>query len=333
MTGLIPNSEIDATFETDPTRGILMVMANVTTKQVEQMAAGEIAHTPKEHEMGWSMSLRTQNGVGAVLSFNWLGSQLFIGYPKSSSSLLDCYTHQAIASEICTVCAVEFSREVLHVSGTAVSTLDYSGEYKDEDKPLEITPHNQLVAYHTRGMRSWGSHYGPILPEGGRVWIEHSNFNSLSFHVPNIHKGELTVASYGHDYGNCVSTYPYSFYNKYSPENPNARSENIRPYRDKFINLLLSIARYKGTVESVTITYGLVFVPEQMEKLGYTLTNIRANNGFFSDGRSDHYYTKEGVDEVIVLQPGNSIVPWNTIRQVKLKADATAEDLIALLTF
>lgn len=237
---------------------------------------------------------------------------------------------------------VKIARPVRQVDAVAVTEDDDLGRYMDHGKPLARNKAGQIIAYKERHEpRTWAKFYGPRCEGGqGRVWIDHSGHNSLSYHFGIIRDGTpegLADVYYGHSYSRGISTYPYSHWNIYSPDGPTTDRNAIQGYRERFIALACEIARIMGGATAVNIDYGFVIVPEQLAGLGYrNITWLKGQAGVREGWgkevvRADRV-TETGKEEV-VLKSGNSLVPWSTIRRVQCPDGLDAARLNELLLF
>lgn len=260
----IDQTEIAATRSTDPMRADLMELANENLEIARAQAEGEKERIPKHHEMGWYITIQTDNGLVGVWNC-WLGNRLFIGYPKKFKVPDDL---------IKDTLQVEDSYPVEHYDATAVNDWEYEGRYKDPDIPLEQNEHGQIVAYHHSGQRQWGDFFGPLtdLDKGGRVWIEHVDRipNGIPFEYVDDHS-RVKTEQMGHSRTRNIFTPEFSQKSRHSFEAPTTDPDAIQQYRERFIELAVKIAEGIGEVESVNIDYGeLTFVPEDLEREGFT---------------------------------------------------------------
>lgn len=313
----ISAEEINKAGEYDPQRALFMILANATAKEAE--AKESEVHQPKLHEAGWSIAIETPSGVVGLWSC-WLKNQFYLGYPKGTDLHID-----DVSDLIMDTLGVEFANDVLEVMATGVEE-GYEGEFKDADKPLEKNSVGQTIAYSTQGPRLWAEFYGPQLPNGqGRVWIDFSRHNMYGHHFDVVHPNTVQNIYYGHSQSMGISTYPFSFYNKYAPEGPTTKPEEIQKYREKFLALACAIAKELGGAFAVNINYGFVLVPEQLRQLYDTVSSRREG------AEIEHRASKPG--ETLVLREGNSLVPWANIRRVECDNGLTAEELANLLVF
>lgn len=329
----IEDGEISDMADHDPQRALLMVLANSTLDEAEQKATGEKPHEPKFHESGWSIAIETPQGVVGLWSC-WLNNQFYLGYPKDASLKGGA---QAVDRLIMEILGVELARPVLQVDATAVSE-GYEGEYKDPDKPLVKNGAGQIVAHRTGRQRLWAKFYSaPVADKKGRVWVDHSDFNSNSYHFDVVRSGSLENIYYGHDHSRGISTFQFSFWNEYAPDGPTTEPEIIQTYRNKFLSLACEIARMMGCANAVNINYSFAIVPEQLPNLGYQNVKwLKGSPGVRKGWGNEEVYAEKETPtgkEMIILKSGNSLVPWSTIRHVPYTAELTVERLIELLNF
>ena len=208
---------------------------------------------------------------------------------------------------------VERARPVRQVNATAVNDFNYRRKYADPDKPLEATPHGQIVGYKYTGERQWAKFYGPIEPTGGRVWVDYSGFHSNGMHFSYITEGgQLESLYYGHSQSNGVYTEQFSFHNKYAPEGPTAEAEAVQKYRDRFIRLASEVAFLMGGPKAVNINYGFSMVPEDLYREGYNdVSWLKGDLGERKGWGNEIVRGKRG-DSTVVLKSGNSLVPRTT---------------------
>lgn len=325
----IPNHEIAATADHDPQKALMMLLANSTLEEADQKASGQAKHVPKEKKSGWSISIETPQGIVGLWSC-WLEDRFYLGYPRDTPVLMQAEIDLKILRHL----EVVPSTEVLQVDATAVDP-GYQGEFKDPDKPLEKNSCGQIVAYKTTRMRRWAQfHSSRVDWNQGRVWVDHKDHNSTGhdFHflLPGGYLGETY---YGHDRSMSISTFPFSFWNKYAPDGPTADPAVIQTYRTKFLELACAVAKLLGGAKSVIVDYGFVLVPEQLENLGFTeVTWLRGQPGRREGFGEELVRAKKG-EETLFLQSGNSIVPWSTFRHIPVAEELTAKDLLGFLTF
>lgn len=234
---------------------------------------------------------------------------------------------------------VEYAKPVANVCACAVNDENYTGEYKDRDKPLVKNSVGQIVAYRDEGSRLWAKFYSQRVPgDKGRVWVDHSDFNSNSHHFEVIRDNRgIEEVHYGHDYSRGISTFPFSFWSEYAPDGPATEPEVIQSYRDKFLALACEIAKLMGGATAVNINYMFVLVPEQLEQLGYgNVKWLKGSPGFRQGWGNEVVQASKETEsgkEIVILKSGNSLVPWSTIRRIPCKVGLTAEKLIEYLTF
>lgn len=295
----ISNEEINAVGESNSQAGLLLILANSVLADAEQKAYGEKQYVPEFHKSGWSIAIETPRGVVGLWSC-WLNNQFYLGYPKENNDFPNA--EQVVEQLIMQILNVE--------PALPVENINF-------------------------GMRQWAKFYGPQLPDKkGRVWVNHSKFDSSSHHFSVITKfGNLQNVYYGHDESNGVRTIEFSFFNDKEPEAPNATPEVIQPYRDKFLALACEIAQRMGGALAVNIDYGFVLVPEQITALGYgNVKWIKGSPGTREGWGKEVVYADKDI-EMLVLKSGNDLVPWSTIRRILCTSKLNAEQLISYLTF
>jgi hypothetical protein len=314
----IPREQIEETMQYDPTRAMAMVIANMNLKQAERQAQGLEKREPGYHEDGWNLSIHDGEKLVGLWSC-WLKNQFYLGYPKGVD----------VPDElIMQLLDVTYAKPVRQVSAIAVNDWNYSGECKDPDKPLEKNEVGQIVAYQDMGLREWARFYGPQLPNGkGRVWIDKSDFHLNGFHFPIIDEsGNVSSVYCGHDKSNGIFTEGFNFYNKYAPEGPSADPEAIQSYRDKFIRLATKVALMVAQPTAVTVDYGFVMVPEDLKREGYSDITWLKGKPDVRKGLGNELVRAKKENEVVILKSGNSLVPWSTVRQMRVPESAREKD-------
>lgn len=294
-------------------------------------------HEPSFHQAGWSIAIETPQGIVGLWSY-WLGNRFYLGYPKSATFEDQSRPIYQIIKEILDV---EMSEPVAHVMATTV-LRGYAGEFKDSDKSLEQVD-DAFIAYKSNGVRRWGQFYGPrVSGDCGRVWVELSSSETYAYHFDVIDSGKLRNVMYGYDLSLSILTSWSNNWNKYAPDGPTTDPLAVQPYRDKFLALACELARLLGGAMAVNINYESVLTPEQLPDLGYeNLKWIDGGPGKFPEsGHSILYAEKPETGDELILESGNSMVPWSTIRRnnrrLKREAgviDLTAEELLEYLTF
>lgn len=154
------------------------------------------------------------------------------------------------------------------------------------------------------GSRLWSRYYSERLENDyGRVWVEHDSRHSYGHSLYTINEGTLESHYFGHDQTNTIWTYEFAFCSSEEPDAPNNAAKYIQQYTDKFIELLIEVAKLYGEIKAVNIDSELVlYTPET---LGCRYVSSR-------DGRQKYCYVKKD-DMELMLKSGNSMVPWSTV--------------------
>lgn len=322
--------EIKAADKHNPQQAAMMRLANIRADQANNQAAGA-QYNPRFHKSGWKLTILTKTHKTVCLWFSWLDDQLYLGYPNGVADSAE------VDEMIMRTLGVGLARPVLRVDATAVGK-GYSGEYKDSDKPLEITA-GQYIAYAKRAEpRLWAKFYGSCLPAGGRVWVDHNVTHTNAYQFDLVYDRYLTAVWCGHYHCRSISTFPFHFCNKYAVDGPTTDPNAITPYRDRFLSLMIQLAEMIGGAKSLTIEYGFVLVPEQLSQLDYTdyggsVSIDRPRIGSDVEVVWGEKTTSQG-SELLLLKSGNRLVPWSTIRHFsQLPKNLNMEHLKAFLTF
>lgn len=313
--------EISGAYESSILKGHMMRFANDVLRGAREQAQGLKPRERINHDMGWSLSIETPQGIIGLWSC-WLGNQFYLGFPKS-----------VVVSDdlIMKTLKIEKAKPIRQVNATAVIDPNYIGEYADPDKPLEQNTAGQTVGYQDVGDRLWAKFYGPIEPTGGRVWVDYSDFHSMITHFPYIDKrGKLQSVPYGHEQSKGIHTAQFSFYNQYTPEGPTADPSAIQKYKDRFIDLAAEITFIMGGPISVNMDYGFSMVPEDLHREGYDVKWLKGEYGERQGWGNEIVRGKKG-DSTIILKSGNSIVPWSTILNAPVSGLTSPETLSAFI--
>jgi hypothetical protein len=154
------------------------------------------------------------------------------------------------------------------------------------------------------GKRLWAPFYSEKL-EGdyGRVWIDHNSQHSYGHEMYTIKNEKLQCLYTGHNQSNTIWTFEFSFCSEEEPDAPNCSEKWIQPYKERFIKLLVEVAKFIGNIQAVNIDSGLVL---------YTPETIGCKYRSFQEGNGRYCYAKDG-DIEIMLRKGNSLIPWVTV--------------------
>lgn len=177
------------------------------------------------------------------------------------------------------------------------------------------------VANERFGRRLWAKYYSEKLEDCGRVWIEQEASHSNGYHLKTIRNKKLEEHYCGHDRTNTVWTYDFNFCSETEPEAPNCKEENIQTYREKFVQLLVKVAKLVGDIKAVNIDSGLVlYTPETLVAKGYDVTSWKERDKKYCYAQDENFE--------IILKSGNSAVPWISIIRYPSTNELTAENLI-----
>lgn len=279
--------------EQDPMKVGLLLMAQIEEQSIQKKEA-EKNHQPAQHEMGFSLSFETPEGVISVWSC-WLGDQLYIGYPR------DWHVSDEL---IKATLQVEDSKSVAH------------RKWVGGDVYLQ-------------GTRQWAPFYGGKLDGGGRVWVDHTEFHSYGRTFNLIQNEALKKLNYGHDGSMSLHNIGFSYFNEQEPDAPSAKKEHVQPYRDAFIQLALAIANEHGGITAVHVEYDFtVLTPALLETEGYTdIRYVKGNAAYRQSFGGTVVYAKKENEELI-LNSGNSLVPWSNIRKIPIMGELTVEEVL-----
>jgi len=106
----------------------------------------------------------------------------------------------------------------------------------------------------------------------------------------------------------------------------------------KFLKLAVEISEFLGTAQSVSLSYGLLLKPEELESLGYVNVEYYLAEPDFphSSYRAPMYRAQRETDsgiEELRLKFKNAGEPWYTYRKVDCSVPLTTDFLESLLMF
>lgn len=343
--------EISEAYETYPLKGDLMRLANENLKKARFQAEGVKPRERKTHDMGWELAIETPQGMIGLWSC-WLGNQFYLGFPKSTSRVVDSVDPQTVISlgnhlrmSQLSLNAPWWQRKPLDYQGASGQLEEMSDPELRETLRLHRVPFydvpyipvtdalimqilgverakpvrqvnataGQIVGYQDAGERLWAKFYGPMEPIGGRVWVDYSGFHSNGMPFPYIdEQGQLQSLYYGHDRSNGIYTEQFSFYNQYAPEGPTADHEAVQKYRDRFIKLAAEIAFIMGGPRAVNIDYGYAMVPEDLYREGYEDITWLKGDLGERKGWGNEIVRGKKGDGTVILKSANSLIPWST---------------------
>lgn len=162
------------------------------------------------------------------------------------------------------------------------------------------------------GLRLWARYYSPRLEtDEGRVWIDHSGIHCYGHSMYTINNGILEDHYAGHSETNTIWTFEFNFSSQAEPDAPNNKRQYIQQYTEKFIKLLVEVAKYVGEIKAVNIDSGLVLYTPETIGCQYTISK---------KGITQYCYAKNG-DIEIMLRSGNSMIPWVTVIRYPLTSE------------
>lgn len=170
------------------------------------------------------------------------------------------------------------------------------------------------------GSRLWARFFSDRLPDLGRVWIELDSNHSYGHSLYTIENKTVKDHYVGHSQSYTLGTFNFHFANRDEPDAPNCDPKNIQPYKERFIKLLVKIAKLTGKIKAINVkSGGMLFTPEELKSKRFQLIKTDV-------GLTTYYYTKDDMYE-IMLQSGNSIVPWITIIKFPASNSLVADDI------
>ena len=180
------------------------------------------------------------------------------------------------------------------------------------------------VANKRFGTRLWAKYYSEKLDDCGRVWIAQETDHSYCYHIKTIRNKQFEYYHCGFNLTNAVCTYDINFCSKSEPEAPNCIKKNIQPYKDKFVQLLVKIAKLIGDITAVNLDcLEFLYTPEMLTAKGYAVKKWQVN-------RAEYCYAQDENFE-IMLKRENSWESWSTVIRYFSTNELTAESLIKLV--
>lgn len=174
------------------------------------------------------------------------------------------------------------------------------------------------------GTRLWAKYYSEKLEKCGRVWIDHDYHHSYGYPLYTIRNKLLKEHSCGHHFTNTISTFDLNFCSEFEPEAPNCEEENIQTYKDKFVQLLVKIAKLVGDISAINLDSGTgLYTPEILKSKFSDVKSWQVEN-------TEYCYT-QGPNHEIMLKKGNDMVPWITVLRYSSSNELTAEGIIKLI--
>lgn len=277
---------------------LLIAKALHTEKEITEKQKSK-ERQPKFHRSGFYLTLETPEGNMGLWS-SWAESSFYLGYPLEWQ----------VEDEL-----------IMKTLGVRESKPVYHEKYVGNDKPCEVTT------------RKWGRFYSDMQETGGRVWVDKGAYDMNLHTFPLIQHKQLSQLTYGHTKNNKISTYPFHQCNEREIEAPTTNRDSIQTYRDAFLSLAIAIANEHGGVTNIHIKLDeTVWTPEMLQNEGYTdITYLKGDYKKHEVLGDTVLYAKCGEEE-LVLQSGNSLVPWISSRKFPVKEPLTVETIHQLLT-
>lgn len=175
----------------------------------------------------------------------------------------------------------------------------------------------------------WGKYYSKRLNgDNGRIWIEQKiEYDKNGYRIDDNKECERI---YGES--NLIQVYSSNWYSKTSPDAPICESENTEAYRDKFIELLVKIAKQVGDIEDINLYSN--------ECAGWYTEDMLMENGYDvvrrpNDDENDlgYYYAQDMQSNCEILLETSlfGTSTWYTMIQCPSTNNLTAENLIELI--
>lgn len=162
------------------------------------------------------------------------------------------------------------------------------------------------------GTRMWARYYSKRLEtDDGRVWIDHNCMHSYGHSMYTINEGVLENHYGGHSETNTIWTFEFNFSSPTEPDAPNNKRNYIQEYTDKFIKLLVEVAKTIGDIKAVNIDSELVLYTPETLGCQYVSSKV---------GTTKYCYVKSDNME-IMLRSGNSMVPWSTVIRYPINSE------------
>ena len=176
---------------------------------------------------------------------------------------------------------------------------------------LDVSMAN-MVNYRGYILQPWGRYVSEKLKDdAGRVWIDHNCMHSCGEVMHTINNGILEEHYAGHRQTNTIWTFEFNFCTPNNPDAPTNEKKFIQLYTDKFIKLLVEIAKIVGDIKAVNFDSGLVLY--KPETLGCKYKTSRKSQTQYCYVKSDEFE--------LMLKSGNSLVPWTTIIRYPMKEE------------
>lgn len=267
------SAEIGGAFLHNPTRGRMLERAEDIMDQARNQAEGRILRQKGIHEVGWKVSIQTDNGLVGLWN-SPLGDCFYLGYPG----------------------------RILN--------------------PRSPEPENLVIK--TLGVEKsrnlWGRFWGPLESTGGRVHVSYDLVGQYpGDHFPFVRNGELQDIYYPTAGSKAVVTSRFTQFSDSEPDAPTTNKEAVQKYRDRFITLSSEVALILGKTQAVTVEFGFVMVPEDLDREGYSQIEFLKGEWGNRDGYGKELVRGFKGDSTVFLKSGNSLVPWSTFLHIPVR--------------
>ena len=178
------------------------------------------------------------------------------------------------------------------------------------------------VADKLNGTHLWAKFYSDRLKDDyGRVWIMKDSHYFFSYDFETIQNKQIVVHQCGNSRNNVIATYYASYCSETEPDAPNSREMHIHPYLNKFVQLLVKIAKLTGNIVAVNVsTVFDDFNPIIQHTKGYRIEMWKSDDIEFCYTQKDSYE--------IMLKRVSPYLPWSTVIRYPATNAVTAEALL-----
>lgn len=272
--------------------------------------------TEVARKLDWRIGIQT-DGETIGLHNHYDGRRLFIGFPRAENIFIP---EDMVLKTLEVVRGIETGN---------IRPLEFPNQdaAKGWEGNLMFTQTNASgaeVSYLDFGTRLWAKFMGAPEAEGGRVWVDYSNFSSYSYEFPVFRNNGFDRVSYGHEQSWSIFTVETNAFNDFCQDAPTNQRDAVQRYKDRFIDLVVQIAFMFGHISRVNFDFGAnqVLEPAKLEEQRYQHIE-------WLDGKVKQRVRAEKEDRVVILTGrGNE---WNTVLSVQTPKPDSYEATIALI--